>query len=313
MKKYRRVLSIAILEFLVFFALVTIVRCITVIPIPHLQNYGECIVFVNAWGLATGHGLYRLSVINKVPMFFAAYSPIFYLLLAAGFKLWGISYIPGRTLALLATIGCAIMVALIARRRGCDNSSAIAGGLAFISTWPLYIFGAYLRVDQLAVFFELVAVYLILDSSISVRRAAVIVFFGVMAGYTKQTAFNLVLGSLIGLMIEGDIRQKKRIFVIGCAYGLAAAVIFFIMELITGWSFHQFINPKVYMGFSRNYFLERVWEVLRDPVSAVIIILGIMGIVFEKRRFWIGIFIGIPLVWALRVEGMKGTSCNHFI
>jgi len=294
------------------FALLTIARAVIGIPTPHLHNYGESIVLANAWGLATGHGLYRWSELDNVPMFFAAYPPIFYLPVAAGIKMWGISYVFGRSLVLLSMIGCSIMIAAIARRLGCDNLSSFAGGIMFMATWPIYVFGSYLRVDGPAVLFELIAVFILLKPKMKLRHAIGFVFFAVLAGYTKQLAFTLVAGALLGMLIGGDGSHRKRLFGIGAAYGATAILVFLAIEYWTGWHFHQFVMAGVDKSFSWEHFIRNTMEMVRDPITVAVAILGIMGFVYRRERIWYSALIIVPMAMAFRLVGVRGADINHF-
>ncbi|GEM_PF-3398338 len=304
------VICIAVLSVTV---LITIIRGATGLPAPYLHNYGENALLVNAWGLATGHGLYRLSELNSVPVFMAPYPPVFYLIAAGAIKLWGISYVPGRLVSFIAMLGCAVMSACIARRRGCDTSSAVIAALAFLGAWPVYRWCRFMRVDSLAVFFELAAVFILLGRSAPKRRAAVFVAMAVLAGYTKQNAFGLAGGALLGMILAGDSLQKKRAYLIGSAYALTAVLVFLVIEAATGGSFHQFALGSFHKQMTAEVFAERVLVFLQDPISTALLAFAVIAAIVGKRDKWLMAFLAVPTVMALATVGKEGSGPNYFI
>jgi len=313
MNKIVRASAAICISGLAAYAALTVIRVIVGLPAPYVHNYGENIVLVNAWGLATGHGLYRLSELNNVPVFMAPYPPVIYLLVALGIKVWGITFIPGRLLGFLAWIGCAVMIAGIARRRGCDKTSSIIAALAFSATWPVYVWARYLRVDALAIFLETAAVFILLGRNAPKRRAIAFIALAVMAGYTKQSAFGLVVGTLLGLMLDGDARQRKRIFLIGVFYGLAAFLIFVALELITKGTFHIFALGSFRKIIEWRILLGRLTALSQDPLCIAVIVLGIAAMLKRRGGWWTVTFIAVPMVTALSTAGKMGAGLNYFI
>jgi len=265
MKVLHRTLFTVSILILSLFAATTFFRAISGMLTPYLHNYGENTILVNAWGLATGHGLYRLSELKQVPVFAATYPPVLYLLVAAGIKIWGISYTPGRLLVYIALFGSAAMIVGIARRRGCDVRVAVMAGFAFLGVFPVYRWSPYLRVDFPALFFELAAVYIYLGPGAPVKRAGGFVIMGLLAGYTKQSIFCLAVAALLGAVIEGSPEEKKRAVIIGCAYALSAAAVFGLLEALTDGSFHEFVigsfNKEIEWGYLNRE--HTCWSAIR--------------------------------------------------
>lgn len=294
-------------------AILTIIRGVLGIPTPYLHNYMENVMLANSWGLAAGLGLYRASMLNEVPLFIATYPPIFYFIVAAGIKIWGITYIPGRIVSFFALIGCAVLIALISRRRGVSKFSSVLAAFLFLGAWPIYLWSRFLRVDSPAVFFELAAVYSIAGGKYSKRRAALFVIFALLAGYTKQTAFGIVFGSLLIMIFYSDNHWRRRGIFLASVYAISAILAFALIEIYTGWGFHKFVIETNMMGLSFDLFLQMTGALISDPVSIALISMSVIAIATEKQDRWLTPFVGIPLLLALATIGKMGSGPNYFI
>lgn len=277
-------------------------------------GYGENTTLVSAWGILNGHGLYFESELHKIPAFVSLYPPFYYLLVAAGLKLWGISYVPGRLFALFSALGCAGMIGLIARRRfESDILGSVIGALLFLCSWPVIQWIRYLRVDFTAIFFELVAAYFLLGGATR-RRSALFVIFAILAGYTKQNAFGIVAGAMAGMFIEGDAGQRKKALVIGVFYAAAALMIFFIIQVLSKGGFY--LNAVGYnLPFSGDWraLYDRTIQLLGDPLGLCVILLGFLAASRKSGPLRLKALIVLPLVITLPSLSRIGANINYFV
>lgn len=306
-----RFLKLGAFPFLLFLVNITIFRGVFGLAKPYLHNYMENVMLVNSWGLVAGHGLYRLSELNNVPSFLATYPPIFYFIIAMGIKIWGITYVPGRIVVLCSLIGCAVLITLISRRRGADMQSSIMGGLLFLGAWPVYLWSRYLRVDFLAIFFELAAVYAIFGKN-NFKNNAAFIIFALLAGYTKQTAFGLVAGSLLVAILSPDELIKRRGIALASIYAISAITIFGLIEIVTGGRFHKFVIGIFLGNMSADLFLKMIRSIISDPISFALITTTIIMIMLEKNERRLIPFVGIPFLIAISTIGKIGSGQNYF-
>ena len=282
------------------------------IPIPFMRNYGENTILVSSWALATGRGLYRWSELTSVPAIISPYSPIGYLLFAACIKVWGITYAPGRLIMFVAMFGCVGMIIAISIRIGISRIPSVVGGLLFLAPYPVTLWSAMYRMDFLALLFELIAVFLLLKERNSIWRSAAFVIAGVLAGYTKQHNFMLVVGALLGLFLFGDKARRKQLVFLGAAYAATAVVVLVVLELVTHGSFHKsVIGSFRSLAYWRTQ-LDETIKMLKDPITSCVIILGAIGVSLDKKYRWVATSMVFGFVIALRLILIRGGSVNYY-
>lgn len=276
-------------------------------------GYGENNVLVSAWGLLNGYGLYRKSAIDTIPAFMASYSPIYYLFVVLGFKLFGVSHFFGRLINLIAVLGSAALIGLIARRQKSERIGAIISAAAFLCVWPVMVFSRQSRVDNLAICFELAALFTILGNR-SIAKNIFFIVFALCAGYTKQTAFGIVLAALISLYADNGKSDRKRAMILAAAYASSALIIFVILQLSTGGAFY-FATVKNYTALIEwGVLLDNLRKVFGDPFDLAVIAAGLyIGIVSLKRGEKLPIsLICVPLFLSLLAAGKPGSNINYF-
>jgi hypothetical protein len=143
--------------------------------------YGESIVLAAARRVAQGEPLYPPP--DSLPLTVTAYTPLYYLLVAALQQPFGDGYTPGRVVSLVATLAAAaLLVWSVQRVAGSWAGGLLAGGLFLTLNMTALLWAPLHRVDPLALCFSLCG--LALATAGRHHAAAVPLLLAVL---TKQT------------------------------------------------------------------------------------------------------------------------------
>jgi 4-amino-4-deoxy-L-arabinose transferase-like glycosyltransferase len=197
--------------------------------------------------LLTGQPLYARPSIEYVAMI---YPPLYYYASALMARWMGLSFLPLRIVSLTASMGSLALIYLICRREGATILPALAASGLFAATYSLS--GAWFdlaRVDMLALFLLLAAVWLLRHQTVLTYAAAGLAF--ALAALTKQT--HLITLVCLCLYIGVFERRRWAAFLLPFAatYGLAFVV---LDRLYAGWyKFYVFglaLGSGEYVSFS---------------------------------------------------------------
>jgi hypothetical protein len=152
-----------------------------------------------AWRLARGQSIYRN--IDSPPFAFAAYTPLYYALVALLLKLTGLSFLPAKLISLLSalSIGWA-MVRLSRQWHGSARSGIWAAFFLFLL--PAFLYNAVrCHVQMMAVALSVWSLVFFMRSR---WQETVIIspLFAVLAFYTKQTQIALPLAMAVYLALR---------------------------------------------------------------------------------------------------------------
>jgi hypothetical protein len=139
------------------------------------------------------------------------------------------------------------------------------------------------------------------------------ILFALIAGFTKQTMFALIVGALIGFFVEGDAGQKKRVIAIGVLYIASALITFLSMQIITDGGFYQSVVVSALISMKGHILREKTVSVLSDPIGMALILLGLGGSFRKKHRGFMIPFVLIPVVSAIGSAGKTGSNINYFL
>lgn len=149
--------------------------------------YGESIIYDQASRLVRGQALYQ--PLNESPFTVAAYTPLYYTVVA-GLRALGLpGFSPGRVVSFAAGLLAAVLVEQLATRRTADWRAGLFAallfvGLGFPGDYPWF---AFYKEDILAVALSLGAIA-VLDTGFDRRRAVCAGALAGLAFLTKQTS-----------------------------------------------------------------------------------------------------------------------------
>src|SRR5712691_7083617 len=184
--RMRRVLVVAVACVLCLLAADRVVRGVAAIQRPVEAMYGESIIYDQASRLVRGEALYQ--PLDQSPFTVAAYTPVYYSVVA-GLRTLGLAgFSPGRVASFAAGLLAAVLVGQLATRRTGDRRAGLFAALVFVGLgFPGdYPWFAFYKEDMLGVALSLGTI-VVLDSGDDRRRAG---FAGALAGLaflTKQT------------------------------------------------------------------------------------------------------------------------------
>jgi hypothetical protein len=202
---------------------------------------GDSLIQVNR--ILQGKLLYAEPSFQYIAM---NYTPLYFYISALFARLIGLGFFPLRLVSFISSLGCISIIYLICRKEGTGVLSALIASGFFASTYKLG--GAWFdiaRVDMLALFLILLAVYLTRLRSMAAYIIAGIVFG--LACLTKQTnLFILTFLCLYFVLVE---RKKSLGFV------FSSIVCFLIVswrldQIFSGW--YSFYVYKVNIGPGNN-------------------------------------------------------------
>lgn len=224
--------------------------------------------------------------------------------LSGGFMAFGASVNSGRALMLIVHIGAAALLWGVARRAGGSRWAAtLAVGVFALSPFQI-LYGREVLLDNLAVFWTLLALWLMLRERLSLAAAGV---SGAVLGIgllNKEIVGLLIPGMLLLLWDRFDAQKRRKGLAVWLVAALAVAALYPLRALAVGEFFPQdsFLNynagphPSLLTGI--RYQLERA----RD--------LGVLG---AGSEFWNAARIWWRVDPALAVASAAAIPCGALL
>jgi len=208
--------------------------------------YGEALIHDHAARLLRGEALYQ--PIGHPSFSIAAYTPVFYLLMAGAQALFGPSLGPGRIVSIVATVVTAGLLGALAARQGRGFPAGALAALLFVALgfptpFPWLAIG---KEDVLGVGFGIASV-LMLAGGTSAKRVAGAAVLAALAILTKQTLIAAFVAGTLVLWFHDRPRAIQFVLMGG---GLVAGT-GLVLELTT----HAFLANTV-LANAQPYRLE---------------------------------------------------------
>ena len=168
---------------------------------PFQIDYGEAPELNRALLLARGQQIYVDP--SSPPYQMANYTPLYPALASLFVRFTGADFFPGRAISLAATLGSAGLLAVTARALGAPMVGASLAALLWLAQPPVWRWGAYQRVDSLAVALELAALTLFCAGWVRARRQWAVWLslpLFLAAAFTRQTVAAGALACLLYLV-----------------------------------------------------------------------------------------------------------------
>jgi hypothetical protein len=197
---------------------------------PYSRDYGEGVVLALSRLLAE-HGSY-FGPVGEYPMIHGNYPPVFLVLSAAAYRLFGPSLAAPRALSLLSTAALMAIVYVIVRQRWRDRSLALCAAFLLVAPWFVVTWAPLGRVDMLACLFSAAGLWLFTtaEDGRGWRWWAAGACF-VLGAFTKQTALVAPAAALLSLLREPATR--RLVFRFFLAFVLPAAAVLLVLVLAT--------------------------------------------------------------------------------
>jgi hypothetical protein len=232
-----------------------IVRGISAIHSPVEAMYGESIIYDQAARLVHGEALYQ--PLDRSPYTVAAYTPLYYVLVAPLQLLPLPPFVPGRVLSFASALVAAAVVGWLAARRTSDRRAGVFAALLFVAfgfpgDFPWF---AFYKEDLFGVALSLIALA-VLDHGTDRRHAA---WAGALAGLaflTKQTFVAVGLAGLAWLWFRN--RPSAAVF------AMAAFAVGLLPCLLLAWSDPAFVDNTILANLNPSR-----WDLLRTNMGVL--------------------------------------------
>ena len=295
---------------LILFSVIYAEHAINIINYPGELQYGEGFLLNSAIILANGQNIYPpLSDHSGMPSF---YPPVYTLLYAVFIKIFGISLAAGRIIAAASTVISACLIYAIVESITKRRIISAAAGVAFLVSPYVYAWSAFARVDNTALMFSLLGIFLAMKYEGNNKLYASVPFF-VLSVYTKQTYIAAPIATFIYLLING--RSKKALRFISFFAFTAAAVFLTINQATAGLFYTYVINGGSTHGFSVEQMLTFYLYLFRDCVYFILFLTAtaLAAEEYTKKRFRLTTLYFIFASLLTVTVGSAGAALNYFI
>ena len=237
---------IAIIVYLSYFSALPIVRSIKTLSFQFQVDNVEGYLLDQALKLKEGKPIY--TSINDYPYLVGIYAPIFPLINALFLFFFKPTFFYGRLINLISYLLISFFAGLMIYNHKKKIIASLLTIVLFLSSYSVYIWASYYRVDFLAILFGIIGIYLVSKNKLNLS-----ILFFTLSFYTKQTNIVPLLATIIFLLIKD--------WKVGLKYILKFAIIilniFIIQNLITHNEYAK--NAIVYNINEFSFFDLKVW------------------------------------------------------
>lgn len=282
-------------------------RAICAIRYHQPLDYGEGPILNQVRYILQGRNYYK--DINSPPYIVGNYPPVFNLLSVVFVPILGVSFGTGRLLAFLAVLGTAYIIHKIVFHFTGNRIVSLITALFYLAIDYVYVWGIYMRIDTLSIFFNMVGIYWVIRYEEDYRKLRWCILFFLLALYTRQSMIAGTAGAYIYLLTK-DKRLAGRLILYTIAYGLS---IFILLNTITGGQFYLHV-----VKYNNNIFTTRqLWFFLSKEIFTYTtflftgLIASILWLKDKKRRI-----ISLYFIFAFLVQltvGKVGSMLNYLI
>jgi 4-amino-4-deoxy-L-arabinose transferase-like glycosyltransferase len=267
------------------------------------------------------------------PYSMTPYGAVFYALIAAGQKLFGLQLWWGRTLSILAFAFCLWATTKIAKKLTRDREAAFVTFLTGLAMFPAQFWIGSVRPDLMAFAFVSGALWLIFtrverDEKTSLWTVAAIVLLSAAAFFTKQTFFFTVGIAFLRFLQLG--KRREAVLTVSAFAILTAAGIFLLNYTSGGGYVWQHWTHAQRLTFSWMQVLSEFLKTLKTPVFFFAVIFLFIFIyrkseilsrknreklsgVLRSPELLILFYFSISLGWAFVSSGRVGANVNYYI
>ena len=222
--------TIIILISILFFFMQQDLFSITVslLNYPWSTDYVEWPEIGRAWDMAQGIPIY--TEWTDLPLHEANYTPLFTFINSIFVQFTGPTPLSGRLLALFFLLASGGVIAYLVA--GFSRSSALLGAFFWLSSHICWMWSGLVRVDNMAVFLNLLAILICYYGWVKSRKKTAIwisLLLCVAAGYTRQTMVATAAAILFSVFLE-----SKRLAMYGLVlYGVCGLFFLGLLMLFT--------------------------------------------------------------------------------
>ena len=200
---------------------------------PFPINYGEGPLLDQAVRLSKFTNIYQ-PITDAPPWTVSNYPPLYQLLNVPFVWLFGPAFWYGRLLSMLAAFISAWLVQQLAIRLGASRASARFGAVLFLSSYPVLMWSALMRVDSVALLFGLYAIYKSLDRDLGASQKWQIIIALTLTALTRW--INLFFpAAVVVLLVSKRLGIKQTLGIFGIVAIAISATFCGLTMFSDGW------------------------------------------------------------------------------
>lgn len=300
-----RILDIVVMFALISYLVIYILHACQYILYPYQLDYGEGYMLYYASLLAHGHSIY--PNLPNYPFIPGLYPPLYPLLCAPFVKIFGLSFVAGRTISAVSALLIGLVIYRIVSFIS-DQRSGLVASLFFFASTFVFLTTAWYREDTLGLLFSLTGVFFIIKHAKDKAVYLSIPFF-LLAVFTKQSYLLAPVVSIIYLIFK----DKRLGLKIGGLFIIIGASIFIILNHLTSGQFY--LQTISYQSFAPV--LQLVVQRYGDFLSGHLIIFCLAFILATYtllQRKWklLSLYFFAAAIAAVTV-GRPGASSYYFL
>ena len=236
---------------------------------PYQLDYAEGYVAVESWQLSRGESIY--PSLEDYPCLVGNYPPLYPLVCAPFFLLFGPSLFWGRLICALSALGiCAVMIIVMGKREGWFLPVVLSPAL-FLCTYELYEWIGYARVDLPAIFLSLLGLAFLSGELTKSRLRLALVCF-VLSIFTKQVQIIAPASACVYLVWKD---RKTGLRFTAWFLGLVLGI-FLLLNLLTRGQYYKhtvLYNANIYDWWQLgNVWLRHIFRFYLFYLSSILIV-----------------------------------------
>lgn len=290
--------------FAIIFFFAILVRCYE-ITLPHMKPWELCFQEVIArnhllYGFLNTHFVSVLNVFHGQNLYHLAHPPLFQILLAISYKIFGIHEWNARLVPILFSLGGIVLIYLIVQKVW-DKKIALLSSI-FVAFMPISAyFGRIVNFEAAALFFALLVLYAYVNwIDNGKKRYFLIMVLGTILGGLIDWPFYLILPCLLGYSIITK-KKVKAMFLLFCIGTLIATSYLLYTYILIG-NVESF-GHAIYRSEGLNFYLNtQFYTLLFDRIM------------FQPRGFTFVVgFLSLFWIWDAIRSGIKRENLYEYL
>jgi len=228
-----RALNVTLWFAIALAGVIFLIHMTVVVSHPYSMDYGEGPLLDQSVRIHEGEAIYSPDL-DTPPYTITNYPPLYIAILSLFNSADSASLLPGRLLSALSTLGTGYLIYRIILLAHEDKIAALVGGSLFL-TFPYVIqWGAFMRIDNMALFISVAALYVILRWPDKKRSLWITAVLLTAAAYTRQSYLLAApLASFVWLLFH----NWKRAFTLTAITTVMVAALFGVFMIFTDGGF----------------------------------------------------------------------------
>ncbi len=284
-----------------------IYRAICAIRYPQPLDYGEGPILNQLRYILQGRNFYK--DINSPPYIIGNYPPVFHLFSLLLVPVFGISFGTGRTIAFLAVLATAYIIYKIVLHFTGNRIVSLLSALFYLAIDYVYVWGIYMRIDTLSIFFNMLGIYWVIRYEDDYKRLRWCILFFLLALYTRQSMIAGAAGAYLYLLTK-DRKIAGKLIGYTTLYGV---LIFLFLTAITKGQFYLHVvkyNNNIFTTRQLLFFMSK--ELFTYTTFIMVSLITSIFWLQDKKKRIISLYF-ISAFFVQLTVGKVGSMLNYLI